>query len=111
MIRHKGRDDEQRGNHAVLHPKHWAPAKGFANGIAAEGRQVFVAGQIGWNAAQQFESDDFVAQVEQALRNIVEVLAEAGARPAAPRAPHLVRHGQEANIWRGCARSARPTAA
>jgi enamine deaminase RidA (YjgF/YER057c/UK114 family) len=69
-----------------LHPKHWAAAKGFANGIAAEGRQVFIAGQIGWNATQQFESDDFVAQVEQALRNIVDVLAEADGRPE-----HLVR--------------------
>ena len=65
----------------LLQPKHWAPAKGFANGIVAEGRQVFIAGQIGWNGAQTFESDDFVAQVEQALRNIVEVLAEAGGRP------------------------------
>ena len=62
-----------------LHPKHWAPAKGFANGIAAEGRQIFVAGQVGWGPDQQFASDDFVAQVEQALKNIVEVLAEAGA--------------------------------
>jgi enamine deaminase RidA (YjgF/YER057c/UK114 family) len=70
----------------ILHPKHWAKAKGFANGIAAEGRQVFVAGQVGWNAQQVFESDDFVAQVEQALTNIVEVLAEAGAGPE-----HLVR--------------------
>jgi enamine deaminase RidA (YjgF/YER057c/UK114 family) len=70
----------------ILHPKHWAKAKGFANGIAAEGRQVFVAGQVGWNAQQVFESDDFVAQVAQALRNIVEVLAEAGAGPE-----HLVR--------------------
>jgi enamine deaminase RidA (YjgF/YER057c/UK114 family) len=65
----------------VLHPKHWAAAKGFANGIAAEGKQVFVAGQVGWNAEQVFESDDFVAQTEQALRNIVAVLAEAGAAP------------------------------
>jgi enamine deaminase RidA (YjgF/YER057c/UK114 family) len=70
----------------VLHPKHWAKAKGFSNGVAAEGKLVFVAGQIGWNARQEFESDDFVAQVEQALRNIVEVLAEAGATPE-----HLVR--------------------
>ena len=61
----------------VLHPKHWAAAKGFSNGVAADGRQVFVAGQVGWNAQQEFASDDFVAQVEQALRNIVEVLAEA----------------------------------
>jgi enamine deaminase RidA (YjgF/YER057c/UK114 family) len=70
----------------LLHPKHWAPAKGFANGIVAEGRQVFVAGQVGWNGAQQFESDDFAAQVEQALKNIVAVLAEAGATPE-----HIVR--------------------
>ena len=70
----------------VLHPKHWAPAKGFANGIAAEGRQVFVAGQVGWGPDQQFATDDFVAQVEQALNNIVAVLAEAGAAPE-----HIVR--------------------
>ncbi len=69
-----------------LQPKDWAPAKGYANGILAEGRCVFVAGQIGWNAQSQFESDDFVAQVEQALKNIVAVLAEAGAGPQ-----HLVR--------------------
>ena len=69
-----------------LHPKHWAPAKGFANGVAATGRQIFVAGQVGWNAEQRFESDDFVAQVEQALANIVAVLAEADAKPE-----HLVR--------------------
>jgi len=69
-----------------LHPKHWAPAKGFSNGIVAEGRQIFLAGQVGWNARQEFESDDFVAQTEQALRNIVEILAEAGARPE-----HIVR--------------------
>jgi enamine deaminase RidA (YjgF/YER057c/UK114 family) len=70
----------------LLHPKHWTAAKGFSNGVAAEGRQVFVAGQVGWNARQEFASDDFVAQVEQALRNIVEVLAEADAGPE-----HLVR--------------------
>jgi enamine deaminase RidA (YjgF/YER057c/UK114 family) len=70
----------------ILHPKHWAPAKGFANGVAAVGRQIFVAGQVGWNAQQRFESDDFIAQVEQALANIVAVLAEADARPE-----HLVR--------------------
>jgi enamine deaminase RidA (YjgF/YER057c/UK114 family) len=70
----------------LLHPKHWRPAKGFANGIATQGRQVFVAGQVGWNAEQEFASDDFVAQVEQALGNIREVLAQAGALPE-----HLVR--------------------
>ncbi len=69
-----------------LHPKHWAPTKGFSHGVDAEGRQVFVAGQVGWNARQEIVDDDFVAQVEQALRNVVEILAEAGARPE-----HLVR--------------------
>ena len=62
------------------------PCKGYSNGIAAEGRQVFIAGQIGWNARGEFESDDFVAQVEQALSNIVQVLAQAGGEPR-----HLVR--------------------
>ena len=69
-----------------LHPKNWAPTKGFSNGVAAEGRQVFVAGQVGWNARQEIVNDDFVAQVEQALRNVVDILAEADARPE-----HLVR--------------------
>jgi enamine deaminase RidA (YjgF/YER057c/UK114 family) len=65
----------------LLHPKHWARPSGYSNGVAAEGRQVFVAGQIGWNAEQEIVGDDFVAQVEQALQNIVHVLAEADARP------------------------------
>jgi len=67
--------------HEILHPASWKPALGYANGIAAEGRQVFLGGQIGWTGQQVFETDDFVGQVEQALRNIVEVLAEAGGRP------------------------------
>ena len=71
---------------ARLQPKGWAEPKGYANGVAASGRQVFVAGQIGWNAACVFESDDLVAQARQALANIVAVLAEAGARPE-----HIVR--------------------
>ena len=65
----------------ILHPAGWAAAKGYANGVAASGRQIFVAGQIGWNAACEFESDDFVAQVRQALLNIKAVLAEADAGP------------------------------
>jgi enamine deaminase RidA (YjgF/YER057c/UK114 family) len=69
-----------------LQPKNWAPTKGFSNGVAAEGCQIFVAGQVGWNARQEIVDDDFVAQVEQALRNVVDILAEAGARPE-----HLVR--------------------
>ena len=67
--------------HDLLQPKAWKPALGYANGVAATGKLVFVAGQIGWNAEQTFESDDFVTQAEQAMRNIVAVLAEAGAEP------------------------------
>ena len=65
----------------ILQPKHWALPKGYANGIAARGRQVFIAGQIGWDAHGTLVSGDFVAQVEQALSNIVAVLAEAGGEP------------------------------
>ena len=65
----------------ILQPAHWARPKGYANGVAATGRQVFVAGMIGWDAQGRFHSDDLVAQVRQALVNVVEVLAEAGARP------------------------------
>jgi enamine deaminase RidA (YjgF/YER057c/UK114 family) len=65
----------------VLQPAGWEAPKGYANGVAASGRTVFVAGQIGWNAASQFESDDLVDQVRQALLNVRAVLAEAGAGP------------------------------
>ncbi len=65
----------------ILQPPDWAPPKGYANGIAARGTTVFVGGQIGWNGRQQFESDDFVAQATQALRNVLAILAEAGAGP------------------------------
>lgn len=70
----------------VLQPPGWEKPKGYSNGVAAEGRLVFVAGQIGWNAACRFDSDDFVAQTRQALANVVAVLAEAGAKPE-----HIVR--------------------
>jgi enamine deaminase RidA (YjgF/YER057c/UK114 family) len=65
----------------ILQPSGWAKPKGYANGIAATGKQIFIAGQIGWNGDCVFQTDDFVAQVEQALRNIVAVLAEANAGP------------------------------
>ncbi|TDP63116.1 RidA family protein [Roseateles toxinivorans] len=65
----------------ILQPAGWAAPKGYANGVAATGRQIYVAGQIGWNAHCEFESDDFVAQVRQTLLNIKAVLAEAGAGP------------------------------
>ena len=69
-----------------LQPPDWAPPNGYANGIAARGTLLFVGGQVGWNAQQQFESDAFVPQARQALENIVAVLAQAGARPE-----HVVR--------------------
>ncbi|MBT9246306.1 RidA family protein (plasmid) [Gemmobacter fulvus] len=72
--------------HEVLHPKGWKATPGYSNGIAATGRMVFTGGMIGWNADQEFETDDFVGQVEAALRGIIAVLAEAGAGPE-----HLVR--------------------
>jgi len=73
-------------SHTILQPAGWARARGYANGVAAEGRQVFVSGQIGWDAEQRIVSGDFAAQARQALANIVAVLATAGARPE-----HLVR--------------------
>ena len=65
----------------LLHPKSWKPPSGYSNGIAASGRFVFVAGQVGWNAEQKFESEQLAPQFEQALKNIIAVLAEDGARP------------------------------
>ncbi len=67
--------------HTILQPEGWAKPIGYANGVAATGRQIFVGGQIGWNAQCQFETDDFVEQVRQTLQNVVDVLAVAGARP------------------------------
>ena len=72
--------------HEFLNPTAWKPARGYANGVAATGRTLFLGGTIGWNGQQEFETDDFVGQVAQALRNIVEMLAEGGAGPE-----HLVR--------------------
>ena len=70
----------------ILQPPGWARPRGYANGVAATGRQVYVAGQIGWDAEQRFASDGFAAQVRQALANVVAVLRCAGAGPE-----HLVR--------------------
>ena len=66
----------------MLHPPGWAPAVGYANGVAVEaGRIVFIAGQVGWNAQQVFESPDIVPQFAQALDNVLAVLAQAGGKP------------------------------
>ena len=70
----------------LLQPPGWAPAKGYANGVSARGTQIYVGGQIGWNAQQQFETDDFIAQTAQTLRNVAAVLAAGGAGPE-----HMVR--------------------
>ena len=68
--------------HRALQPAEWAPPRGYSNGVEAQGRMVFVAGQIGWNPVTcAFETDDFVGQVDQALRNVAAVLREAGAGP------------------------------
>ncbi len=68
-------------NHKALNPPGWETPKGYANGIMAKGGLVFLGGLIGWNADQQFETDDFVGQARQTLINITEVLAEAGGTP------------------------------
>jgi len=73
-------------SHEVLQPPAWPRPKGYANGIAARGRMIFVAGQIGWDADGKFPSDTLAGQVRIALRNIVAVLAQAGSEPQ-----HLVR--------------------
>jgi enamine deaminase RidA (YjgF/YER057c/UK114 family) len=70
----------------VLQPPEWARPKGYSNGLATRGTLVFIAGQIGWNAAAQFESTDLVEQIRQALKNVVAILREADAGPE-----HLVR--------------------
>ena len=72
--------------HQLIQPEGWERPKGYANGIAARGTQIYVGGMVGWNAQQQFESDDFLQQTGQALRNILAVLQAAGAGPE-----HMVR--------------------
>ena len=70
----------------TLQPEGWAPPRGYANGIEARGRQIYVGGQIGWNAQCKFESDDLVQQIYQALKNAVDVVRVAGGGPE-----HVVR--------------------
>ncbi len=72
--------------HETLNPSHWKRPTGYSNAVVARGRLVFVAGQIGWNAEEVFETDAFQGQVRQALTNVREALAAAGAAPE-----HLVR--------------------
>ncbi|NDW47107.1 RidA family protein [Ruegeria sp. PrR005] len=72
--------------HKTIQPEGWAPAKGYANGMLTRDGHLYVGGQIGWNAQQQFESHDFIGQMEQALRNILDVVEAAGGR-----AEHITR--------------------
>ena len=65
----------------VILPTGWPRPKGYANGVAATGKMLFIAGMIGWDAQGRFESDDFAAQARQALKNIADVLREAGGKP------------------------------
>ena len=73
-------------DHTTVHPEGWPAPKGYANGVLATGRQLFIGGQIGWNAAREFEHADFIGQMRQALINIRTVLEAAGGAPE-----HLVR--------------------
>ena len=70
----------------ALLPEGWPRPKGFANGVAASGRQIYVAGQVGWSPEGVFASDDFAAQTRIALKNVVAVLRTGGAKPE-----HIVR--------------------
>lgn len=70
----------------ILQPPTWAKPRGFVNGIAASGKLVFIAGQVGWTGEAKWEAHDFAGQFKQTLKNIVEVLAQAGGKPE-----HIVR--------------------
>jgi len=97
-------------SHRILQPDGWSRPKGYANGIAARGRTIFVAGQIGWDAEQRLVSNDLVAQAKQALANIVAVLAVDGAKPehitrltwyVTSRAAYLAAGEQLGAVYRG----------
>ncbi len=68
-------------SHEVVLPEGWPRPKGYANAVLAKGRQLYIAGMIGWDADQRFHSDEFGDQARQALKNIADVLKEAGAKP------------------------------
>jgi enamine deaminase RidA (YjgF/YER057c/UK114 family) len=70
----------------TLQPPTWAKPRGFANGIAATGKLVFIAGQVGWTGEGKWEARDFAGQFKQALKNCIDVVAQAGGRPQ-----HIVR--------------------
>ncbi|MFM7783258.1 MAG: RidA family protein [Gammaproteobacteria bacterium] len=95
----------------ILQPPGWPRPKGYANGIEAEGKMVFVGGQIGWDETETFQSDDFVDQVRQTLKNTLAVLTEAGAGPehvvrmtwyVTDRAEYLARGREIGAVYREC---------
>ncbi len=105
----RGTGTEMAALHEVLLPEGWKPPVGYANGIAASGRLVFIAGQVGWDAQQQFQSDAIAPQFEQALKNVLAVLAAAGGRPehlcritafCCDREAYLAARGELGRTWR-----------
>jgi enamine deaminase RidA (YjgF/YER057c/UK114 family) len=93
----------------IIHPAGWAPAKGYANGVLTPDGVLYVGGQIGWTAAQVFESHDFIGQMEQALRNILDVVTAAGGTAAdivrltwyvTDKAEYLARQREVGEVYR-----------
>lgn len=93
----------------LLQPRGWKPPVGYANGIAASGTVVFVAGQVGWDASQVFRSKEIAPQFQQALENVIAVLAEAGGRPehicrmtayCCDKPAYLAARAELGRIWR-----------
>jgi enamine deaminase RidA (YjgF/YER057c/UK114 family) len=93
----------------LLQPRGWKPPVGYANGIAASGTVVFVAGQVGWDASQVFRSEEIAPQFQQALENVIAVLAEAGGRPehicrmtayCCDKPAYLAARAELGRIWR-----------
>jgi enamine deaminase RidA (YjgF/YER057c/UK114 family) len=95
--------------HRIIQPAGWAPARGYANGVLTGDGRLYVGGQIGWNAQQVFETDDFIGQMEQALRNIVAVVETAGGKVSdivrltwyvTDKRDYLARQGEVGAVYR-----------
>ena len=93
----------------AINPPGWVRPKGYSNAIVARGTQVFVAGQVGWDSQECFASDDFVDQLRQALKNTVDILAAAGARPdhiarmvwyVLDKQEYMARAAEAGTVWR-----------
>jgi len=93
----------------AINPPGWVRPKGYSNAIVARGTQVFVAGQVGWDGQERFASDDFVDQLRQALKNTVDILAAAGARPdhiarmvwyVLDKQEYMARAAEAGAVWR-----------